>query len=743
MPKFKEAKKQKPETNSGIYVTAGQIEHSDFDDKDYSEQQKTYTQMLNGEPIISRCSSLLQLPILQAEYRIEHDAENQEAADYLDFVWQNIEGGIQNFKKHALKCVPFGLSMGENLFTRGERWNGKLVNRLYKVNFFQNETINRFYYDEYSRFIGIEHERRVPESGSSLVEIKEGNGIDDIMQRLYWITYNAEYGDIRGKSMLRPLTTSYDCKIKTVLAMVRSAIRGAGFPIIETTGEPSSAEQGLIETIGNTLTAMDNGYLAYNKERMTVRLEELKGQKDNMSLLEFFNRDLFFGMMLEFSTSGIGENGSRASTEAHKAPYELQANYILQVLEKNIEEFNNKVILYNTPWANLKFKPKMKFNSITQIDTLRLSETMRNLYQSMILTKKPEDEKYFREIFGMPIVDMNTSVIQTGKYNSDNYEDEFRYNLKKKTVDSFVSPDFPEDFTDHEVDIGAAAYASCRQKWVSSGGERESPANKKKCSKTAYGAIYQYRKKKGDKRELTQFEKEIFSLESAEEGYLTAQEESEKILKDVFLRALSQVAEYLQKSGKTSFKIKPEYITELNTKLTALYSDLYNRGYKDVHSEIAKLKKETLKLAISPEEKKVSKSIKRFTDKLFFNVTSIIEDRLEKVNLQKVSVQEIVLGFEDAFKTDKRSILQSVEDGYTDGRGQALLENSEQIDEYLYTAILDKSLCDECAPFDNLTFTLEELESEGLSLGLGRVNSNCLGRDKCRCQISPYSLKGV
>jgi hypothetical protein len=655
MPKFR---KDKPITNSGIYITAGDIQRSDFDDRSWQEQQETYMRMRNGEPIISRCSNLLVMPVLQTEYRIEHTPENQEAADYLDYVWSNLD--FQSVKYHLLQAVFNGLSMGELLWTKGDKWNRKIVNRLFKINFFQNETIQKFYYNEYGDFIGIQHENRIPEGASSLVEIKEGDTVSDITQVLHWLTYNMEYNDVRGKSILRPLTMAYDAKEKCLLAIVRACQRGAGIPIIETIGTPSSSDQSGIETIGQTITAMQNGYISYNKDMMNVRLEELKGQKDNMPLLEFFNRELFFGMMLEFSTSGIGQNGSRAATEAHQAPYELQANYILRVLEDNIAQLND-VILSNTPWANLTENPVLKFNSITQIDTFKLSQTMRNMYDSMIFQKNPEDEKYFREIFGMPIVDVDTSVIQGTK------------KAEKKS------------------------------------------------------------------REATKFELEVFSMESATEGYIEAQEESQKILQDIYVRALSQVAGYLQESGKTNFQIKQEYKTEMVTKLTSLYAKLWQRGYSDVNSELAKLKKD-FKLADTPKIAPINKSIKRMTDKFFFNIQSIIEDKLEKTNLEKKSVNEIVMGFEDSFKGDKRNLFQAVEDGYTEGRGEALKASEEVIEEYICTAILDKSLCDECAPYDNLTFTKKELDSEGLNIGRGRVNPACLGSDNCRCQIAPYKL---
>jgi hypothetical protein len=653
-------------TNTGIYVHAGDIDHSDYDEKNWQELQEDYVKMENGEPIISRCSKMLKMPILQSQYRLETGStqESKDCADFIQFTYDHIVGGFQNLKYHKLMAINYGLSMGEMIWKKGEKFNGKFVNRLVKINHFQNETIERFYYDDYGTFTGIRHEKRVPEKASSYIDIQEGVTVDDIKNVLHWMTYQKEYDDIRGKSILRPLRTSWDAKVKVMQSMIRACQRGAGLPLIGTHGQPTSNDRASIETIGNTITHMNNGYVAYDMDSIEVRFEELKGQKDNMGLLEFINRELFFGMMLEFSTSGIGQSGSRAATESHKAPYELQANYILEVLEESFADLND-IIIKNSAWANIaeKEKPLLKFNSITQVDTFRLSQTMKNMYDTSIIQKKPEDEIYFREIFGLPQMAIGQET---------------------------VNPEL------------------------------------KKLSK---------------QREMSKYEKEIFSLESATEGYLTAQEKTQMIIGTIYHNALNQVVGYLRDSGAKTFIIKKQYKDEMVNELTKLYESLFNRGRQDVNNEIAKLKKDYT-LANIPGKKVVNNSITRMTDKFFFNVKTMIEDKIDKTNLDKTSLQEIVMGFEDSFKGDKRLIMQQVEDGYTDGRSDAMIENENQIEEYIYTAILDKSLCNECAPYDNLTFTKDELDSEGLNLGQGRVNSHCLGTDNCRCQIAPYTIKG-
>lgn len=56
---------------------------------------------------------------------------------------------------------------------------------------------------------------------------------------------------------------------------------------------------------------------------------------------------------------------------------------------------------------------------------------------------------------------------------------------RSKTVDGFLSPEGGPNITDHELDILASTYASCRKK----------SDDKKKCSQIAWGAVNRYRSK--------------------------------------------------------------------------------------------------------------------------------------------------------------------------------------------------------------------------------------------------------
>ena len=465
--------------------------------------------------------------------------------------------------------------------------------------------------------------------------------------------------------------------------MVRASQRGAGIPMIKTKGKPSSSDQAIIQTIGRTLTHMNNGYVAYDMDKMEVTLEELKGQSDNSSLLDFLNREIFFGMMSEFSTSGIGGNGSRAATSEHKSTYELQANSILQALESNIQKIIDFMIEISF-LSNIQKEeyPEFHFNAIKEIDLFKVSQTAKNLYDSMIITKQPSDEAHFRELFGYP------------------------------------------EATEIKTPIGP----------VQEENEQEAEEQATELKKLS-------------KRDLSKYELEIFELESANETYLNTQEKTEKILNKHLSIILDDIAEQYERKQK--FFIPNTKQELLINDLSEIYQAAFSKGETDVKKELNKLSLKTKELSLPGAEKKaVNNSISRFVKRLIFNVKTVLEDSLSKVTdsmLNKAGgLKQYVMGFETGFKIDKRTILSTVEDGYTDGRGKALVDNSDEIELYFYSATLDKNLCDECAPLDALELTLQEVRDNELRIGNGRVNPNCLGNNGqwCRCQLVPIKIKG-
>jgi hypothetical protein len=175
-----------------------------------------------------------------------------------------------------------------------------------------------------------------------------------------------------------------------------------------------------------------------------------------------------------------------------------------------------------------------------------------------------------------------------------------------------------------------------------------------------------------------------------------------------------------------------------------LYDKGYNRGERDIKTEVSKLPgaPDRRELQIDPKTSQKKKGIiEKLIKKLFFNTKTTIENKMNVVSDKFIEIKgglgNYLTEFEAGFKTEKNNIKKNIEAGYIDGRGETLKDLGKDIKTFLYSARLDKNLCNECAPFDGQVMTFEEIQGDGLSL-VHPVNPFCLGNDNCRCVMIPF-----
>jgi len=669
VPTDEQTIKKEQETNTGIMIAAGEIKTNDFDNISWTDLQADYYKIRNSDPLASSTVDILKYPILMSEYRIE--TPNNEISDYVYWVIDNMKKGFGYYKHHKLLAIDYGLSMHEMIVKYGDKYNGKTTNRPIWFNPIQNETIQRFYYDDFTDFIGIQHAKRTPEKGQTLINIDKEN--------LDYFTYGEEFNDIRGRSIFRTIRFFWDCKHKVLNAKTIATQRGTGIVGVYSKGQLSNADKVRMETLGRTLSNVQNGYFLLDEEKARIELLELKNQQDVIGLVDYFDRQMFYNTLTQFITSGIGQNGSRSSTGEHKASYELMASYVLQLLEDNIQKMIDKTMEMSF-FKNITEEdwPLIKFNTIKSIDLAKTAQQISALAQSGFLNYTKDDEKFLRQIFGMPEVVIPEVIVN------------------------------------------------------------EPPKITEKLSKNKTRKLSQ---------DLLDWETNHFELESANEHYETISDKAKNTIESFTHEFILEIYNQLKTNRNKDILISNRIINDATKTMLDLYNNGFERGVKDIKKEIAKLQKGTIALAKKPIQpnpntgKTVEKNIKNF----FFRIKNVIENKMEGVSDQyienKGGLENFILGFETGFKGEKNNIVNDIENGYTEGRGATLLDLSDDINTYFYTAAMDRSLCDHCAPLDGLILTQEEIENAGLNIGKKTVNPDCLGRDNCRCQLMAYSLK--
>jgi hypothetical protein len=671
------------ESAPGLIISGGEIEHGEFDTKDWYSLIDDYTKMRNGDPVISTTTDILKYPMMMAS-RIVTPGSNtdraKEAAEFVDWTFENLVDGFDYLKYHKLLALDFGVSVHEVIVKNNVKFNGKTVNRLVKLAPIMPETIVQWHYNKSNfELEGIQQEKRTPDAGSQQVDIP--------VEKLEIFTYNKEFDDVRGRSMLRPIRTAWSSKSKLLINKVIATQRGAGIVSIQTDGAPSTIDQAKLKTLARTLSQGVNTYSILDKNKAVLSLLTPQNQQDIMQLMEYLDRQIFFNTMTEFLTAGIGQNGSRAATSEHKSAYELSANYILSQLETDFQDLTDRII-DSSVFATLEpaEKPIFTFAAITQTDLFQMSQMFVNLFNPAngLLQKKDGDLEHIREMFGLP----NTAV------------------------DRKVGENIDENASEQKEQLNQLA-----QKTI-----------------------------KVERRKLHECE---VALEKASEMLEEIENVSRVEIDSVLKKALKDAGEQLEHNPTGEIELR--YRRELAQKMIKQYGHAFESGQRDVMQEFEKIEgANKIELSLTPKQKeKKNKRIDRAVDKLYYDVRTTLEDKVEVLGPEKILASggfvAWALSFLDKFKGAKRKILTEVDGGYVQGRGDSQKKIKKDVQTWFYSARLHKNLCDNCAPYDGQIFTTEEVEGDtNLNFAGSNVNTSCLGLlgpNHCWCTLVPFKMK--
>jgi hypothetical protein len=498
---------------------------------------------------------------------------------------------------------------------------------------------------------------------------------------LYVYTHNQEFRDVRGRSELRPSRLAFMLKQKILVAGARGIQRATGLPVITVHGTVDPVTEGKAHTIGRTIANSENAYVIEESDKITVRLESLQNQDRLIDMLSYLDRQQFFNTLSQFMTSGLGENGSRAATSELKSSYELKAQSVLQEFEKHMQTLVDELIdMSYLAFLPQEQRPVFHLGAITQADLTAVATNLKNLADGGLLHLTPDDESVIRDMFGMPEM------------------------KEQSEVDS-----------EHVMPENAAAES-----------------------------LHLSTKNDKPMRELTDHEAKVFEFESANNTFMTTQEQAQKIIDEMADKMIADAVEQLQANPNADVEIR--YKRELFNKLSKLYEQAFEQGQGDMLKEVKKIGKISTELALTPDQRKrVNRKLQRALDSYYNKVSVSINatmDRLSDVNIaKKGGLRKVITPLiKDGQKMAKRTLITETQAGYTDGRADTMKELSSEIESYSYSAVFDGNLCDKCAPYDAVVLTVDEITDAGLNFE-SPVNPDCLGQDKCRCQWIPFKLQ--
>lgn len=698
--KFEKNKLIKTKTAPGLQLGGGEIDHSDYDTEDWNTLLKDYTLMLNNDPIISTTIDALTFPVLNAKKDImpgdPDDKQSVDCAEFVNWTFDNLHKGFHYYLRHKIMAIAFGISIHEIVYERNYIYKATSGSSYNATRFLQMspvlpETIIEFYYDE-NTFEAKELIHRK--------KLVDGN-IKDIsvpVQKLDIFTYNEEFNDIRGKSILRPIRFTWDNKRKLLQAKVIASIRGAGIPHLKSDNS-SKTVQAYLDTVGKSLCQGQNTYL---KSGMDVELHLLtpQSQEDVIPLLEFLNRELFFNTMTQAFTSGIGQNGSRASTQEHTNSYEMFARHIVNELTEHLQNLSDKIV-DNSQFAQLlpEKRPIFTFESITQADLNKVAAQIETLYSSSAITKFVEDENYIRKMFGMPLID----------------EDELR---KKEEEKKQIAENIQkgQDKNNDEKDDD-------KKDNDQSGPVDDNEKNDEKIKNTKLS------------NHLPAEKYILLAKNKLDE----IQIETSELILLALNKVLDDVVKQLQKDRKiTELKFKKEFQEEMIKQ----FNKTFGYGKSDIINE---LKSIGIYDIISVEKPENFSKVTRPVDRLYYDLKYAIEEKLSNYGDKEFDVEKFIEPFRDGFKRNRNNIAMAVDAGYLISRALFNAKNKKNVAKWQYSGILDNNQCTSCSPLHNLIFSTDEIEvSVELSFSSGTTNIDCLGLlggNSCRCVFIPVEKK--
>ena len=619
-------------TTPGLLLSSGRIV-DDYNLADFSTAIQDIEIMRKSDCVASMALEALKLPIQRAKIEIIGEGESKE---YIQYCFENMmidenrDDGFNYFYNHILLSLDFGLILFEPVWSI-EQYNGKWTKRLKYMSPIKPSAITKFLYNENQEIVRLELRRY----GSSY----SYDTIECDIKDLFLITYNEEFFDIRGNSVLRKARLAWKYKDRVMKAFARGKTRQAGIPKIKL---PAGAGQDVINnahTIGQTLGNADNAYVVC-EDGIEIELMQLQ-DSNSLEFLQYLDRQMLINTLTQFMISGVGENGSRAAASELKTPYELKINELSTFVEVTLNRLIIKMI-ENSPWngtiPGVNY-PKVKI-SVPVAQDLDVVATMIQKLASVIKLDD-KDESYIRDIFSLP--------------------------------------------------------------------KKEEKAEKKTFEKV-------------------KLEKIKLDVQSAENAYKEFQERAQNILSKIHKEMLDIIIPQAI-AGKKIERLKmADFISEMEK----IYLELKTVGRLHALNELG------LTLMDKKEEKVKKQKIARAVKTLYYDTEQAVENLIEEATKkQKQDLSKyLYVKLSDGMKMDKLRIVESVLDGYQESRIETFQEyGKDRI--YIYTSILDSSICENCAPLDGLEATLDEWEEQGLRIdGKGRLNPECSGSEKCRCTLT-------
>jgi hypothetical protein len=720
-------------TIPGLTVMGGVIEQSDYDSTTtYQTKQQDYSDMLNGDAMISASINILLYPIINSDYRIDpgvYESEKPndlatEVAEYINSCFKNLFPSYREYIYHIVQAIPKGFIMFEKLWGMRD-YNGKMNKAIIRLSPIQYDTVYRWNYDDKGYFNNVDLYKKIPNKGIETVNVSADT--------LHVFTPFPEFGNIEGRPILRPIRQVAKYKGNLWKGLTRAVSRGAGIPEIKLmeTGNRTvdSALKAKADVIARTIGNSENAGVItqYDKDGKAIlgfELHGLEGQSNGLALIQQANTEIVYNTLTQFIISGIGQNGSRSATDSHKSPYLEALNTYCKLIEENQSALICEMVEQSYYYGKIDplEYPKFKIVRMVEKDLESVAKNLIGIYSAGLAQKRPEDELHIRALFDLPEVSKEELEEEDEKPVDENQA------ITEKNTDSV--PANSEQNSAEDTD-----------------GDDEETAELGKCGcgkdhdpRIIALANGQYPSGKTD----AEIKSRVYycDTEQCRNQLDKGRQSAQAVIEEVYSKVVDDIAKQL--AADPNKKIELRHKREMYDKLMNVYQSQVRAGVEDVRKEQdTKTGRTELAAAkpitIAPASKKVSVMIDLLYDGLKNSVAKDLAFTNEATIAAAGGIEKWVHELQDDnLKGLKTSLETVVESGYNEGRNQEL--DNEGVDRRTYLIYPegegDGKNCEVCYPYNGLELTKQDAESLGLNWDGTPLNSGCLGLlggNQCRC----------
>jgi len=669
---------------------------------------RMYDRMRFSDPKVNGLRAAQNLPVLRASVTIEPtDEKDKDALAKAEFVQDCL---IDNFPWRAflsdsLLATDFGFAPFEIVWRVDER--GKVV-------------VDRLAYRPPS---SIAAEDITIEKGAvaRITQRPATGGTYEIPgEKLLWFCYGKEGDDARGKPILRPMYKPW--KLKEELEVELAVLIGkmGGVPDIKTLGIVDDATATALDEAGASFGLNDGAFVRHSDDVEISLLASNARVGEVLSAIRYFDTQLSQVCMAQVLDLGANQVGSRAlgTTLSDMFTDSIQAlcSYREDVLNAK-GGLIYQLVDYNFP--NTENMPSLRFGNVQRNDLTAMADAFQKLGAA-----------------GMNFGDEVWDWVRA-EMNLPERPDDVPASAPPKPV---VSP-FPQQAPPETAPSPAQTPSAA-------GGAPEAAGAK--ASETAAASL-----KLAERREPHGVEcyAELAEIATRFDDAKTAVRVATQATRDALAAELAKRARIAaKKDALTKFAAgAPPMVDKLTNEIAAVLSEFYEAGHAQVADELRrqregkpvveekierrqdgervlaeKPKKGASQVgseaAIRRQAEAAARSIAQAT--LLAAVAQAA--RLETVPIVDAAIEAAITRESDAAALRFGAI---VTDLMQAGRADEAISQATDIEDAVYSAILDGALCEVCEPMDG------EVTTDLSEAAEWTPNPGCQGGDRCRCMV--------